>query len=224
MIEWPNDPVVILCGASQSNDVPPEGLILPNGIKATRFSGGSHTTTGKALIKLDVQVANEAQAGAYSFDIPDIQSRGYLTQLDRGLSSTYWLDGDHSVAVVFDQMNDLLHSQPFSLQGVQDYINNLDSAVIKALSAGKKVVVLQLMPFEYLDIARAVAPYGITEVISAENYAILVEEHTQAFGNNPDIIYLDSYKKMETVDGLHQDFSTAMKQGKIIKDALKDVL
>lgn len=213
--------VVILCGASGSNGEPAEDAVFPQTtIPMPWLFGGDYVSLGKALDNLDIPTVNMAQAAGYSFDIPDTRFRGYLSQLQRGLILTNWLGDTKSRAVVFDGMNDCLHSIPFTPECADNYINNLKEAVNFALTEGKQVVVLQLAAWESLDLVAALAPYGITEIISEANYAILVAKHEAAFGDRTDIIYLDADSKMTTIDGLHRDERSQIGAARAIKKVL----
>lgn len=214
--------VVILCGASGSNGEPAEDAVFPGTtIPMPWFLGGEYKSLGLAMNDLDVPTVNMAQAGGYSDDMPDTRFRGYMSQLQRGLILTNWLGDPKARAVVFDGMNDCLHSVPFTPECADNYIKNLKEAVNFALAEGKQVVVLQLAAWESLDLTAAFAPYGITEIISEANYAILVAKHEAAFGSRTDMIYLDAWCKMTTIDGIHPDEKSQTGAARDIKKALR---
>lgn len=222
-IIWPDDDVVILCGASFSNEQipwtasPPEGIdIIPGG----RLAGGSFMSGGEALTVLGHQVANVAEAGAYSFDF--YGWNGYSSQLSRGLISTGWIDGNHAKVVVFDQMNDCLHTVNVGVEGMTAFINNLMLAVDEAIAAGLKVIVTRLIPFEAFNLPLGLAPYGITYTISAEDYEILNQMHIDAFSAKEGMVYLDVFKQIpSTIDGLHLDYKSTMGWAKEVSKAIR---
>lgn len=217
-----NEGVVIVCGASFANGEPPLDAVFPGtDWPMPSFLGGQFVSNGIALQNLDIHVTNEARAASYSYDIAGTNFRGYESQLAHGLQATTWVDGEtKSTTVVFDLMNDCLHSIPFTEAQADDLVLNLKNAVNTALAEGKQVIVIEYPDFSAFDLQAALNPYGITETISEANYLILTSKHEDAFRSRTDITYLNAYDKMETLDGLHQDEKSARAWARAVKKAL----
>ena len=214
-INWPDTPVWIISGASGVNEAVPDGVVDPSGNPLSgSFIGGSYTSYGEAAQFFGRQIINVGQGGAFSFDIPGTPWIGYVSQVTKGINAAQWVDGNHAKYVVIGQMNDC-----FAARTIEDlcdevrmdfYVNNAVQAADLARSHGLEVIVHQLMPYERLDILKALAPYGFNYEISAEDYAVLVSKHEAAFKDRTDIHYTDPYKRVNTIDGLHPDFLSQM--------------
>lgn len=218
-IIWPDEPVVAVLGASGSEAFTP--VDSPFGGMAV--AGGAYLALGHALIQENIRVQISAQAGAYSYDVPDTGWLGYQSQYEKSVSQTMWIDGvDHLSAVYIDQMNDCMHTVPCSEEDMDNYIQRAVDVAITARDAGKCVIVNAFMPWESLDLPRGVSPYGISYTISEDDYRLMAEKHRDAFENIENIHYVEAYEDMTTIDGLHWDAASVKKGAHRVSQVLKN--
>ncbi|MDH3976184.1 MAG: hypothetical protein OEV42_18080 [Deltaproteobacteria bacterium] len=217
-INWPNEPVVAVLGASGSE----AGTPVDSPFGGMAVAGGAYLALGHALIQENHRVQIAAQAGAYSYDVPGTGWLGYQSQYEKAVNQTMWIDGiDHLSAVFIDQMNDCMHSVPCSEEDMDIYIQRAVDVAVTARNAGKCVIVNALMPWESLDLPRGVAPYGISYTISESNYRLMADKHRTTFENLENIYYVEAYEGMTTFDGLHWDSASVKKGAHKISKVLK---
>ncbi|MDH3973433.1 MAG: hypothetical protein OEV42_04050 [Deltaproteobacteria bacterium] len=217
-VSWPDDPVVALLGGSGSQGSTP--LNSPFG--GMTVAGGSYLDLGDALIQENHRVHNSAQAGAYSYDVPGTGWLGYQSQYESALMQTAWIDGvDHLSAVIIDQVNDCLHSFMCSEEDMDAYIQRAMDVAIAARDGGKCVVVMSLMPWENIDLPRVAALFGISYIISENDYRLMADKHRAAFESLDGINYVDAYEGMTTYDGIHWDSGSAKKGAHRVSKVLR---
>jgi len=218
-IEWPSEPVVAVLGASGAA----AGTPVESPFGGMRVAGGSYLALGHALIQENIRVQIVAQAGAYSYDVPETGWLGYQSQYEKAVLQSNWIDETNSlVAVVIDPMNDCLHSVICSESDIDGYIQNALDVALIARDSGKCVIVNAPMAWADIDLPRGVAPYGITITPSEEEYAILTNKHREVFEGVEGVNYVYSYEGMTAFDGLHWDSKSAKKGARRIAKVLQE--
>ncbi len=232
-IDWPSNPTIGLIGASYVDpNAPDDSALAQAGIGA--FSGGSykgirHQLTQNHLIKrMGFVIQSRAQGGANSFDIPEQGFKGYESQLDGLLNSTFWFDGQSRLEyLVMDISNDCLHAGgttdglPCTTETMTTYVNRLKAVVERAQASGLTVIVDSFAKWETLDMPLTGSVFGLPWVIDEASYQELSTMHRDVLSAIPNVIYLDIWgDNMKTIDGLHPVHKDTKRAAKIIARAI----
>ncbi len=232
--DWPQNPVLGLIGASFINNQTPHESIF--GGFAT--AGGSYLDLETALnqsfafVLSGVRSANEAQAGAFSFDLDATGTLGYKSQFDRILNQTVSpLEDLYQPPVklkvlYIGLMNDCLHAQMcdynFSL-----LINNVQDVIDYARSMEVPVIITGYPEYDDFDgdlYVSTYAPLGVSRFISEAEYYELRSAHRDAFEDQAGVTYVNLYEGGRTIDGIHWDAKTMRRAAKRLTTAVIGVL
>ena len=150
-------------------------------------------------------VQSAAQAGSRSHDVPGTGWLGYSSQLHQLNMTTTWFDGVQRMKyLVVGIPNDCVHSIPCTVNDMQVTIDNLKLAVNSATQAGVTVMVNAYPDWQDMDLHAAGMAFGLTNIISEGDYAVLIQMHRDQISAMPGVVYVDAWKgNFTTVDGLH---------------------
>ena len=228
--EWPTNPVIGVIGASSVDC----SLPLNTPLLGVGFAGCSYEalekklTKNKDLQKLGFTIQSTAQAGSRSHDVPGTDWLGYSSQLHQLNMTTTWFDGVQRLKyLVVGIPNDCVHSLPCTVNDMQATIDNVKQAVSSATQAGVTVMMNAYPDWVDLDLQAAAMAFGLTNIISEEDYVVLTQMHRDQISVMPGVVYVDAWQgNYTTVDGLHpkdvNQIEAAKRIAKIIKDLEKD--
>jgi len=209
--QWPQDRVIGVIGASfESCEIP-----LDTPFNGMGLAGCSYTSLTDALknnhdlTKMGFKIRHTAQAGAYSYDVPNTGWLGMDAQYLKLKKMTYWAWDKSSRLdyLVIGLTNDCLHSTPCDKSGIQRLIDNKKQVVLQAQKEGIKVIVLNYPEWHTLDLDISARIFGFKYIIDEAGYHSLRSAYDGAFNTLPGIAYLTVWnnKTKMIIDGLHPD-------------------
>lgn len=221
-VEWPMNPVVGLLGASYVNATPP----INSPLGGMAYIGGSYLDLTTALNKLpdmdQYRFLSDTQAGGFSYDVPGTDWKGYDSQFTDMVARTNWFDGINRLkAVVTVVVNDCLHSIPCSTDDIYSYTDRLKGVATRAAAMGIPVIITDFPPYERLDMELAGKTFGLSYIISADEYQELQSIFRQELSHLPGVIFIDPWKHLSTIDGLHPDAASMKRAAKEIAKGIK---
>lgn len=223
-VSWPTKPIVGVIGASYVTSHPPVGSPV-NGVA---LAGGSFEGLYKKLLRnnlleaWDFSVETTALAGTRSYDIPGTSYIGYLTQYNELANRTSWFFDDVSRLqyLVISISNDCLHSVACGAAGQNALIENVKEVVTAANSDGVHVIINGYPSWDSLNLDLTSQYFGLTNIISADEYAQLKQLHKQELSGLDGVTYIEPWEDIETIDGLHPQDDDVRSAAKMISHAI----
>ena len=207
-VSWPSRPVLGVIGASFATCLAPEDSPLQGvGLAGCSYEGlDVKLLKDPQLQRLDITVQSAAQGGARSYDIVGTGWLGYQSQFQKLVQRTSWFDGVQRLRyLLISTPNDCLHTLPCSEADRRDgLIANVQAVVEQAQAQGITVLVNAYPDWRDLDLAKAGAIYGITNLIDQADYETLKTLHEQVLSAIPGVVYLHLWQgNFDSPDGLH---------------------
>ena len=223
-VEWPMNPVIGLLGASYVNATPP----INSPLGGMAYIGGSYLDLTTALNKLagmdHYRFLSDFQAGGFSYDVPGTDWKGYDTQFTDLVARTNWFDGSNRLkAVVTLVVNDCLHTTPCSVDDIHAYTDRLKGVAARAEAMGVPVIITDFPPYERLDMELAGQTFGLSYVIGADEYHELQRIYRQELRHLAGVTFIDPWKHLSTIDGLHPDAASMTRAAKEIAKAIRQL-
>lgn len=207
-VTWPSRPVIGVIGASfDSCTAPTVGPLMGIG-----FAGCSHEALTVKLLKnhqieqMGFTVQTSAEGGARSYDIPDTNSPGLMTQYNLLKQRMIWFDGKQRLKyLVIDVTNDCLHTIACTENDIHTgLITNVKQVINAAQRDGVTVLLAGYPEWGYLNMPQIGAIFGLPYVIDSSGYATLKHAYETTLRAMPGVYYGDIWAgRFDTVDGLH---------------------
>lgn len=249
LADEPDEPALLVIGASTSNGSTPFNDQMQAPLGGIAVGYGSYLSLGLALTRdaaLPGYVINEAQAGATSFDrracstvcSETLKWQGFEKQLQKALTRVTSYDpvtGEAHVNarhVVIAGANDCKHSAAFDMpqsQAVPCSPADVDAFVDRMIDVGRKAVAAGLTPiyevfpaYEDLDMPLFQQTFHLQWVIGEQDYNYLRDRYRSRLeAELPEAMVLDIWQGyVAMADGLHPTPATAKRAAQRIAKAI----
>ena len=229
-IDWPQIPVVGIIGSSYDTEASPFGPFIGAG-----YIDGEAALAAQRRSPHEFAILNAAQGGSFVDPVTNgpFEWIGYQAQFDQIIQGTVWApsfgDGISRLAALFiGPPNNFLHTQPFSVPGVYDYVNKIKAIIDQS---PVPVFIPAYPPWadadgdKGLNMQKAALVFQLPDPITRGNYLTLAQIHEQELKGYPNVIYLDMYADMENLgDWLHPNTRSQDRAAAILYHELFRVL
>lgn len=207
-VTWPSRPVIGVIGASFDSCTAP--TVSP--LMGIGYAGCSHEALTIKLLKnhqieqMGFTVQTSAEGGARSYDIPNTNSPGLMTQYNLLKQRMMWFDGKQRLKyLVIDVTSDCLHTIACTENNISnELIYNVKQVINAAQYDGVTVVLAGYPEWGYLNMPQIGAIFGLPYVIDSSTYATLKHRYETALKAMPGVYYGNIWSgRFDTVDGLH---------------------